>query len=221
MSVPTHPGHPGELFILSAPSGTGKTTLIHMMKEALASAVTLAFSVSYTTRKPRQGEVDGRDYHFVDHATFQQRIDGGLFLEWAQVHSNFYGTSRDEVFPRLEQGIDVILDIDVQGAERVLAQHPDANSIFVLPPSYRDLEQRLTRRGLDTQEVIDRRLAVALQEMQRYDRYRYVIINDDAKRASGVLAAIVLEKRHRQERMVGRVQEILEDFQQRGASPQV
>ena len=212
--------HPGELFILSAPSGTGKTTLIGMMKEALAAFGGLAFSVSYTTRKPREGEIDGKDYHFVDHATFQQRIDGGLFLEWAQVHNNYYGTSRDEVFPRLERGIDVILDIDVQGAERVLARHPEANSIFVLPPSYRDLEMRLHRRGLDHPEVIARRLAVALQEMQRYDRYRYVIINDDAQRASGVLAAIILEKRHRQERMLGRVQEILKDFQQRGTSPQ-
>lgn len=212
--------HPGELFILSAPSGTGKTTLIGMMKNALAAFGGLAFSVSYTTRLPRQGEVDGRDYHFVDHATFQQRIDGGLFLEWARVHDNYYGTSMDEVFPRLEKGIDVILDIDVQGAERVLAKHPEASSIFVLPPSYRDLEMRLHRRGLDRPEVIARRLAVALQEMQRYDRYRYVIINDDAEKASGVLAAIILEKRHRRERMLGRVREILKDFQQRGASPQ-
>lgn len=212
--------HPGELFILSAPSGTGKTTLIGMMKDALAAFGGLAFSVSYTTRKPRQGEVDGRDYHFVDHATFQQRIDGGLFLEWAQVHNNYYGTSRDEVFPRLERGIDVILDIDVQGAERVLARHPEANSIFVLPPSYQDLELRLHRRGLDQPEVIARRLAVALQEMQRYDRYRYVIINDDAQKASRVLTAIILEKRHRRERMLGRVHEILNDFQRRGASPQ-
>lgn len=212
--------HPGELFILSAPSGTGKTTLIGMMKDALAAFGGLAFSVSYTTRKPRQGEVDGKDYHFVDHATFQQRIDGGLFLEWAQVHNNYYGTSRDEVFPRLERGIDVILDIDVQGAERVLNKHPESNSIFVLPPSYQDLELRLNRRGLDQPEVIARRLAVALQEMQRYDRYRYVIINDDAQKASRVLTAIILEKRHRRERMLGRVQEILNDFQQRGASPQ-
>lgn len=212
--------HPGELFILSAPSGTGKTTLIGMMKDALAAFGGLAFSVSYTTRKPRQGEVDGKDYHFVDHATFQQRIDDGLFLEWAQVHNNYYGTSRDEVFPRLERGIDVILDIDVQGAERVLTRHPESNSIFVLPPSYKDLELRLNRRGLDQPEVIARRLAVALQEMQRYDRYRYVIINDDAQKASRVLTAIILEKRHRRERMLGRVQEILNDFQQRGASPQ-
>ncbi len=212
--------HPGELFILSAPSGTGKTTLIGMMKDALAVFGGLAFSVSYTTRKPRDGEIDGKDYHFVDHATFQQRIEGGLFLEWAQVHNNYYGTSRDEVFPRLERGIDVILDIDVQGAERVLARHPESNSIFVLPPSYQDLELRLHRRGLDQPEVIARRLAVALQEMRRYDRYRYVIINDDAQRASRVLTAIILEKRHRRERMLGRVQEILNDFQQRGATPQ-
>lgn len=209
----------GELFILSAPSGAGKTTLIQsLMNGTYASLGGLAFSVSYTTRQPRPGEVDGKDYHFVDHATFLAMIDADRFLEWAQVHGNFYGTANDEVFPRLEKGIDVLLDIDVQGAERVLERCPEAHGIFVLPPSYRDLELRLHGRGLDDPQVIARRLAEALREIRRYDRYRYVIINDDARRASGVLAAIILEKRHRQERMLGRIQEILSDFQQRGST---
>lgn len=213
----------GELFILSAPSGAGKTTLIQeiMQPPSLPGGIGgLEFSVSYTTRAPRQGEADGRDYHFVDHATFLSMIDDHRFLEWAQVHGNFYGTANDEVFPRLEQGIDVLLDIDVQGAERVMGRHPEAHGIFVMPPSYQDLEVRLKRRGLDDPQAIARRLAVAQSEMSRYDRYRYVIINDDVQRASGVLAAIILEKRHRQPRMDGRVQEILKDFQQRG-SPQL
>jgi guanylate kinase len=210
----------GELFILSAPSGAGKTTLVNSLTKGGFALDGLAFSVSYTTRDPRQGEVDGRDYHFVDHAAFLEMIDAQRFLEWAQVHGNFYGTARDEVFPRLEQGIDVLLDIDVQGAERVMQRHPDAHGIFVMPPSFEALERRLRGRGLDDPEVIARRLAVALSEMSRYDRYRYVIINDDVQRASGVLAAIILEKRHRQPRMDGRVQEILKDFQQRG-SPQL
>jgi guanylate kinase len=209
----------GELFILSAPSGAGKTTLIQEIMQSpslLGGIDSLEFSVSYTTRSPRQGEADGRDYHFVDHATFLAMIDDHRFLEWAQVHGNFYGTANDEVFPRLEQGIDVLLDIDVQGAERVMHRHPDAHGIFVMPPSYQDLEVRLKRRGLDDPQAIARRLAVARSEMSRYDRYRYVIINDDVQRASGVLAAIILEKRHRQPRMDGRVQEILKDFQLRG-----
>ena len=212
----------GELFILSAPSGAGKTTLINsLMQGGMAGALGgLAFSVSYTTRQPRQGEVGGRDYHFVDHATFLEMIDAHRFLEWAQVHGNFYGTAKDEVFPRLEEGIDVLLDIDVQGAERVMGKHPEAHSIFVMPPSYQDLEVRLRRRGLDDPQAITGRLAVALSEMSRYDRYRYVIINDDVQRASSVLAAIILEKRHRQQRVLGRVQEILKDFQLRG-SPQL
>jgi guanylate kinase len=133
------------------------------------------------------------------------------------VHSNYYGTSQEEVFPRLAQGIDVLMDIDVQGAERVLARYPEAHSIFIMPPSYEVLESRLRRRGLDSEQEIARRLAVSLWEIRRYDRYQYVIINDDARRASDVLAAIILEKRHRQDRMRGRIQDILKDFQDRSS----
>jgi len=210
--------HPGELFILSAPSGTGKTTLIQsLMAGGLNGFGGLAFSVSHTTRQPRDGETDGRDYHFVDLATFQKMIAAGAFLEWAQVHDNYYGTSREEVFPRLEEGIDVVLDIDVQGAERVLNGHPEAHGIFVMPPSYEDLETRLRLRGKDDEATIARRLAASIREMKRYDRYHYVIINDDARRAGEVLVAIILAKRHRRERMQTRVQEILRDFQDRGS----
>lgn len=205
----------GELFILSGPSGTGKTTLIHRLMERRLGG--LAFSVSHTTRKPREGEVDGRDYHFVDHATFDAMIAAGRFLEWEKVHDNCYGTSRDEVFPRLEQGTDVILDIDVKGAEDVLAQHQAAVSIFLLPPSFEDMEARLRRRALDEERAIRGRLDVSLWEITRYDRYGYVIINDDADRASEVLAAVILERRHRRERMRGRIQNILKDFQNRGS----
>ena len=214
---------PGELFILSAPSGAGKTTLIQSL---LAGGFAehhggLAFSVSHTTRKPRQGEVNGRDYHFVDHATFLGMIEADAFLEWAKVHDNYYGTSRGEVFPRLAEGIDVLLDIDVQGAEQVVTRCPEAHSIFVLPPSYEDLERRLRRRALDDDGAISRRLAVSIQETERYDRYHYVIINDDARRASEALAAIIIEKRHRRVRMQPRIQEILRDFQDRGATPPI
>lgn len=211
---------PGELFILSAPSGAGKTTLIQNLTTGrFADLGGVAFSVSHTTRQPRQGEVNGRDYHFVDHAKFLGMIEGDAFLEWAKVHDNYYGTAREEVFPRLEQGIDVLLDIDVQGAEQVVARVPEAQSIFVLPPSYEDLERRLRSRALDDDRTIARRLSVSLGEVRRYDQYRYVIINDDARRASEALAAIILEKRYRRERMQSRLEEILSDFQVRSTDP--
>ena len=213
--------HPGELFILSAPSGAGKTTLIQgLLSGNLVCDGRLAFSVSYTTRRPRGAEVDGKDYHFVDTSTFQRMIDEDRFLEWAEVHGNYYGTANDEVYPRLERGIDVLLDIDVQGAGRVLKRYPPAHGIFVMPPSYDALVARLRGRGLDDEPTIARRLAGALREMPRYDQYHYVIINDDARQACEVLAGIILEKRHRRERMLGRIQEILNDFQQQGAFPQ-
>lgn len=203
----------GDLFILSAPSGAGKTTLIRkMFDNGLFTAGGIAFSVSHTTRAPRSGEVDGEDYHFVDQETFQGMIAGERFLEWAEVHNNYYGTAFDEVLPRLEAGVDVVMDIDVQGAERVLSRYPEAFSIFIMPPSYEALGQRLNQRGLDDPAQISRRLAVSLWEIKRYDRYQYVIINDDAQRASEMLAAIVLEKRQRLERMRERVAEVLEGF---------
>lgn len=207
----------GELFIVSAPSGSGKTTLIqNLFAGGLAD---LAFSVSHTTREPRGDEVDGREYHFVDHAAFRAMAEADAFLEWAEVHGNLYGTSLAEVFPRLERGVDVVLDIDIQGAERVRARCPEAHSVFVMPPSYEDLERRLHGRGLDRPETIARRLAVSLREIRCYERYRYVIINDDARRASEALAAIILEKRYRRDRMQGRIEEVLESFQDRGPSP--
>ena len=210
----------GELFILSAPSGAGKTTLIQsLLQGGLAGSGSLAFSVSHTTRAPRAGEVDGRDYHFVSAETFQEMIAADRFLEWARVHDNLYGTSLDEVFPRLEQGIDVLLDIDVQGAERVLQRCPGAHGVFLLPPSFADLEARLRQRGLDDDEVIRRRLDESRREIERYDQYHYVIINDDARRAGDALAAIILEKRYRRERMLSRVQEVLRTFQEGGSVP--
>lgn len=203
----------GLMFILSAPSGTGKTTLIRsVMTGALADQPDLAYSVSHTTRRPRKGEVDGRDYHFVDEPTFRRMIEEDRFLEWAEVHNQLKGTSTDEVLPKLEKGIDVILDIDVQGAEQVMARRPEACGIFILPPSFADLERRIRGRGLDEAEEIQRRLAVSRWEIERYELYRYVIINDDLTRASTALAAIVLEKRNQLERQREKVQEILRDF---------
>jgi guanylate kinase len=204
----------GELFILSAPSGAGKTTLIRsLFRGALGAAPGLHFSISHTTRRPRDGETEGREYHFVPRERFQEMIEHDEFLEWAQVHGNFYGTAKEQVFPPMEQGTDVLMDIDVQGAERVMLRYPEAHSIFILPPSYRDLETRLRGRALDGAAEISRRLAVSLWEIRRYEQYRYVIINEDADRASTGLASIILEKRLLRARQAERVAAIVADFQ--------
>jgi guanylate kinase len=204
----------GELFLLSAPSGAGKTTLIRQVIERLAGRGEpgFVFSVSHTTRRPRLGEVDGRDYHFVSAAEFQRRIADDQFLEWAEVHGNYYGTSKEAVLPFLSQGQDVLVDLDVQGAERLMHSFPAAHSIFILPPSHSDLVRRLEGRRLDGADEIARRLAVSLWEIKRYDRYQYVIINDDAARASRALEAIVVDKRQRRPRIQARIDAILADF---------
>jgi len=201
----------GDLFLLSAPSGAGKTTLIRGLLEDLEGDV--AFSISHTTRQPREGEVDGSDYYFVDAAEFRRMIAEDRFLEWAEVHGNYYGTSKDAVMPLLEGGVDVLVDLDVQGAERLMRSHPEAHSIFILPPSYGDLVARLEGRGLDGPEEIARRLAVSLWEIRRYASYQYVIVNDHADRARRALTAIILEKRFRRARMEASVADVLTDFE--------
>jgi guanylate kinase len=215
----------GDLFILSAPSGTGKTTLIHSMRRGgTGSLADLVFSVSHTTRAPRGGEVDGVDYHFVDGDSFQRLLAADRFLEHAEYNRNLYGTSWDEVMPRLERGEDVILEIEVQGAQQVMGRYPDAVGIFVLPPSFAVLGERLRGRGLDDPETVRRRLAEscrevrAFAEVRRYSLYQYAIVNDDANRASEALAAIVIARRHRRERMEERAEAILRDFEQAFAS---
>jgi guanylate kinase len=204
----------GELFILSAPSGAGKTTLIRRIMEGpLGREGGVEFSVSHTTRAPRGSEKDGVAYHFVDPDRFNAMIAADEFLEWAQVHGNYYGTSNAEVLPRLDAGVDVLLDIDVQGAERVLARHEEAHGIFVVPPSYEALRVRLEGRARDDADEIARRLAVSIWEIKHLELYDHVIVNDDAEQASQVLAAILLSRRHRRERMGHRLDAVLKDFE--------
>ena len=214
-------GARGELFILSAPSGAGKTTLVHYAMDLLAG---VEFSISHTTRRPRENERDGRDYHFVDRARFERMVEDGRFLEWAEVHGNLYGTAVDEVLPRVERGVDVLLDIDVQGAKQVMGPSTDAENtlgtavwgIFVMPPSYEALVSRLRGRDLDDAPEITQRLAGSLAEVDRVRDYDYVIVNDRAEAASRILAAIILEKRQRRERMRERVDRVLADFHAHG-----
>src|SRR3954452_17264753 len=165
----------GNLYIVSAPSGSGKTTLLQNL---LRTFKDLNFSVSYTTRLPRQGERDGVDYFFVDRPAFLSMIESGEFLEWAEFNGQLYGTTRRFVQDHLEQGKDVILDIDVQGARQVKGKVNNATAIFVLPPSFAELERRLKSRMLDPDDVIRRRLEIAKGEILFYRDYDYIIIND-------------------------------------------
>ncbi|MBI3248583.1 MAG: guanylate kinase [Deltaproteobacteria bacterium] len=184
----------GVLFILSAPSGAGKTTLSRRILERLPD---LRVSVSYTTRKPRAGEQDGHDYHFVDNARFHQLRATGAFAEWAQVHGFLYGTPRSPLDEALAGGQDFLLDIDVQGARQVKAAYPEAVSIFVLPPSWEELETRLRSRGTEPAEVIARRLQRAQEETSALGAYDYFLVNDHLDHAVTLLFAIIQAERAR------------------------
>ena len=184
----------GNLYILSAPSGAGKSSLY---KALLQADQQVRISVSHTTRAPRTGEDHGREYFFVDVDSFLDMIAEDAFFEHAQVFDNYYGTSKQAIFDMLDQGLDVILEIDWQGARQVREQYPDAIGIFILPPSLTALEERLTGRGTDAADVIARRMSKAVSEMSHYDEYEYVIINDDFEQALGQLKAIFAANRTR------------------------
>lgn len=186
MSNETTPA--GDLFVISAPSGAGKTSLINAL---LARRPGLALSVSDTTREPRRGEVDGRHYHFVTAAEFEAGIERGNYLEHARVFDNYYGTRTDEIHRHWSTGRDVLLEIDVQGAAQVRTHYPDAASIFILPPSLAALKQRLTRRALDEPDVIARRLEEARFEIRHCEDFGFLVVNQDFDRAADDITAII------------------------------
>ncbi len=183
----------GSLFIVAAPSGAGKTSLVKALVEKQDDVV---LSVSHTTRPAREGEVDGKDYFFVSQEEFSTMRDAGAFLESATVFDNSYGTSSQAVYEQLQQGNDVILEIDWQGAEQVRRNFPDSTGIFILPPSRDALEQRLRGRGQDGDDVIARRMRDAENEMSHYVEFDYLIINDDFDVALNDLIAVITAKRH-------------------------
>ena len=186
------------LIVVSAPSGTGKTTVCRGAIDALAD---LRFSISHTTRPQREGEQDGHDYYFCDRKRFESMRAEGAFLEWANVYGNLYGTSSQEVARAAEEGVDLVVEIDVQGARQMMASVPDAVSVFVLPPSVQELEARLRGRGTDPEEDIRRRLEVARQELAESRHYGYWIVNDDLDAAIAELAAVIRAERTRRERL--------------------
>ena len=194
------------LLILSSPSGAGKTTL---KTRLLGEFKDLRFSISHTTRKRRGSEVDGREYHFVDRATFEAMINADAFAEWAEVHGNLYGTSLKEIEAARATHRGVVFDIDYQGARQLLAKLPEAVTVFSLPPSMDELERRLRGRADESEESIARRLRNARVEVEHYAISRYVIVNDDIEKAVGQLRSIVLAERCRRERLAATAERLL------------
>ncbi|MBN2573827.1 MAG: guanylate kinase [Deltaproteobacteria bacterium] len=191
---------PGLLFVISSPSGAGKTTLARR----LAADLNLRFSVSFTTRSPRSDEVDGRDYRFVGNERFDAMVAGGEFAEWAMVHGNRYGTSITAVEHTIESGTDCLFDIDFQGGRQIRRQWPqDSVLCFILPPSMAELERRLRARATDAPEVIARRLAMACQELEHYAEYDYLVVNDSLDRAYEEMRAIYVAARAMRKRREG------------------
>jgi guanylate kinase len=199
----------GLLFIVSAPSGAGKTTLVERVVEQTPH---LKMSRSYTSRPARQGEIDGVDYNFVTRPRFEAMMAAGEFLEWADVFGNLYGTSDADTSRVLAAGEDVVLVIDVQGARKVRRCGVEAITVFVMPPSYAALEQRLRGRSKDTEEAIQRRLEVAREEVASFEEYDFIVINDELSSAADRLRAIVLAERARLKRMRGTAETIGRTF---------
>lgn len=197
------------VFVISAPSGAGKSTLVGRLFQQEQG---LKFSVSFTSRAPRGQEVAGVNYHYVSRQEFETRVRNDEFLEWAEVHGQLYGTHRSELEAARAAGLDLVLDIDVQGARQLKRKVPEAVGIFVLPPSMRELELRLRSRSEDSQEAIERRLRQAGVEIQEYGSYDYLIVNREVEAAAAVLCGIVKAERARRARMDAVVQPILRTF---------
>jgi guanylate kinase len=197
------------VYIVSAPSGSGKTTLLHNL---LRTFQDLKFSVSHTTRQPRTGERNGVDYFFTDRARFLEMVDRGEFLEWAEYYGQLYGTSRAFVEQNLEAGVDVILDIDVDGARQVKARIQEAIAVFILPPSFSELERRLRSRRLESDEAIHRRLEIAKSEIPYYRDYDYIVVNDILDNSIQTLEAIVRATRARSTRQQSKIEGIIASF---------
>ena len=199
----------GVLYIVSAPSGAGKTSLV---KALLKTDPAIRLSVSYTTRAPRPGESDGRDYHFVDRERFEAMLAEGEFLEHAEVYGNFYGTSKGSISRDLNAGHDVLLEIDWQGAAQVRAHFPQSASVFILPPSFNALRTRLAGRGQDSDAVIQRRLAAAAHDVAHADAFDYIMVNDDFDHALQDLVAITRSIRLQAPRQMKRHACLFDEF---------
>ena len=193
----------GRLFVISAPSGAGKTTIVEALRQRFKD---LAYSISHTTRLPRRGEVDGKDYHFLTRAAFKEMVAGKCFVEWAEVYGNLYGTNFSTLEKKISSGSDILLDLDIQGGENIRNHFKNSVLIFLLPPSLKTLENRLKKRGTDSEEVIDRRMGEAVSDIRNCSWYDYLIINDDLETAIRETVSIILSERCRTERRLPDIQ---------------
>ncbi|MGN0915740.1 MAG: guanylate kinase [Succinivibrio sp.] len=200
----------GTLFIVSAPSGAGKSSLIDALLKRFNLDDSLRLSVSHTTRDPRPGEVDHVSYHFVDNTEFESMIERGAFYEYAKVFDNYYGTSREIVENWVNEGKDVLFDIDWQGARQIRKQTPEAKSIFIIPPSLAELERRLVSRGTDSAEVIEKRMNKAVSEISHFNEYDYVIINDNFDESLLQLRSIILANRNTEAKIENKVKALFD-----------
>jgi guanylate kinase len=194
LSEPSANSTTGCLFIISAPSGAGKTTLCNAILKKFPN---LYYSISHTTRKPRTGEQDGVDYFFITGDEFKHHIEKGTWAEWANVHGHFYGTSAQFIDRYLAAGKNILLDIDVNGAKQILSRYPDSITIFIMPPTFKILKQRLAKRGTDSEQVIANRLNNAKTEIMQKDQYKYIIVNDSLPEAIETIAAIISDNQTR------------------------
>jgi guanylate kinase len=195
----------GQLYVISGPSGVGKSSIVRGVRGRVKG---LAYSISHTSRKPREGEVDGVDYHFVERDTFKRMIQEGAFAEWAEVYDAFYGTPLDGLQAQMSQGLDVILDVDGQGAENIKKHFKESILIYVLPPSLETLEERLRRRGTDDDEVIRARFEKALREIKRCLHYDYIVFNENIDKAVEEVTSIILSVRARRSKKLPMVEKI-------------
>ena len=201
-----HTYHKGIPFIISAPSGTGKTSICREIRSIIPG---LSFSVSFTTRPKRKDEKEGEDYFYISLETFKEMIDKGVFLEWAQVHGHYYGTSKDFVTKEINQGLDCLLDIDIYGAKNLKKIYPNGIFIFVIPPSLKELRSRLSQRQSEDLDEIHLRMENAISELWAFEEYQYLIINDNLSRAIEELKSIILAERCRIQRRRAFILDIL------------
>ncbi|HDZ89956.1 MAG: guanylate kinase [Deltaproteobacteria bacterium] len=196
----------GQLFVISAPSGGGKSTILDALRQSVTG---LAYSISHTTRRPRGNERHGKDYYFVDRGTFTRMIDAGEFVEWARVYDNLYGTSYAGLQDMTRAGLDVVLDVDIQGGRNIRARFPESVLIFLVPPSLEVLEQRLRGRGTDSEEVIRARMETAMDDIRNCRWYDYIVLNDEIDRAIGETRSIIISSRCRAKKRLPEIRGLL------------